>query len=65
MRECGNRCYEIGGPWISFDPECPVHGYEARREAEDRADEMAALKNRIAALEAALATPRPNTKDET
>jgi hypothetical protein len=24
-------CYKIGGPWIAEDPNCPVHGTEARR----------------------------------
>jgi hypothetical protein len=32
---CANRCHEIGGPWVSYDPNCPVHGDEAR-EAESR-----------------------------
>lgn len=32
------ECYQIGGPWISFDPECPTHGYEAQaREKEQEA----------------------------
>lgn len=22
---CRNECYKIGGPWITFDPNCPVH----------------------------------------
>jgi len=21
------RCYEIGGPWIDVDPNCPIHGH--------------------------------------
>lgn len=31
------ECYVIGGPWISFDPQCEAHGYEAqaRQEAVD------------------------------
>lgn len=38
---CGHRCYEIGGPWITVDPECPEHGDAAeaerdRTEAEPR-----------------------------
>lgn len=28
---CANRCYEAGGPWISEDPNCPIHGTEAQR----------------------------------
>lgn len=23
---CAYRCFEIGGPWISANPDCPVHG---------------------------------------
>lgn len=22
---CAYECYKIGGPWITFDPSCPVH----------------------------------------
>lgn len=22
---CGNECYKIDGPWITYDPNCPVH----------------------------------------
>ena len=28
--KCGHRCFEIGGPWIDADPNCPFHGYEAQ-----------------------------------
>lgn len=27
---CASRCYEIGGPWITYDPNCPIHGDDAR-----------------------------------
>jgi hypothetical protein len=48
------ECYKIGGPWISFDPDCPAHGLEAQeREAEREADREALLQ-RIATLEAAV-----------
>lgn len=49
---CDRRCYEIGGPWITFDPECPVHGYDAQREAEQLAAEEAAKDERLSRLEA-------------
>lgn len=26
---CGRECFIIGGPWISEDPDCPVHGRDA------------------------------------
>lgn len=52
---CDRRCHEIGGPWITFDPECPVHGYDAQREAEQLAAEEAAKDERLSRLEARLA----------
>jgi hypothetical protein len=24
------QCYRVGGPWIAEDPDCPVHGSDAR-----------------------------------
>lgn len=45
--DCDRRCYEIGG----FDPECPVHGYDAQREAEQLAAEEAAKDERLSRLE--------------
>lgn len=29
-------CYKIGGPWIAEDPDCPVHGTEARMRDEKK-----------------------------
>ncbi len=56
---CPNQCHEIGGPWISFDPDCPIHGYEAQKEAEDRenreikaCEEIQTLREKVAMLEA-------------
>ena len=34
------ECYQIGGPFIAEDPDCPEHG----REAQERDDELAALR---------------------
>jgi hypothetical protein len=31
MTDCDRQCYIIGGPWITYDPSCPVHGDEARK----------------------------------
>lgn len=28
--DCGHECFVIGGPFISEDPDCPVHGVNAR-----------------------------------
>lgn len=34
------ECYKIGGPWITFDPDCPEHGYAAQdREKQLEEDE--------------------------
>jgi hypothetical protein len=32
------ECYQIGGPWITFDPQCEAHGYEAQ--AREREQDM-------------------------
>lgn len=26
---CKHGCFDIGGPWIAEDPDCPVHGVGA------------------------------------
>lgn len=28
--KCGRECFQIDGPWIDADPECPLHGPKAR-----------------------------------
>jgi hypothetical protein len=38
---CENKCFQIGGPFIAEDPDCPVHGTAAQA-AERRAEEEAA-----------------------
>jgi hypothetical protein len=56
------ECYKIGGPWITYDPDCPAHGDEAQRaekqrerEEEEREErhqaELAERDARIAVLE--------------
>ena len=45
------ECYQIGGPFIAEDPCCPVHGDEARRERDEKEDEIKKLKERIEVLE--------------
>ncbi len=32
---CDYECYQIGGPWIAENPNCPVHGAEAQRRDRD------------------------------
>jgi hypothetical protein len=45
------ECYQIGGPWITFDPDCPAHGYEAQREAKEREEREADTSDRLSRLE--------------
>lgn len=40
---CKNECYKIGGPWITFDPHCPVHNGENDK----RDDEIRSILIRI------------------
>lgn len=37
------ECYQIGGPWIAEDPDCPTHGDEAR----SRATKAASLEDEV------------------
>ena len=38
--------YHIGGPFISYDPECPVHGDTAQQRESDQDDREASLLQR-------------------
>lgn len=46
------ECYQVGGPWIEADPDCPIHGrgglWEHQREEEQRDADM---ETRILTLE--------------
>jgi hypothetical protein len=63
MIDCGHECYRIGGPWITYDPSCPVHGPGGSLEREEQAEAteaelratISALEGRVARLEAQLA----------
>ena len=48
---CSNRCFEIGGPWISEDPNCPIHGIAAQRRQKDADEEKTVFLERIESLE--------------
>lgn len=41
------ECYQVGGPWIAEDPDCPAHGrdgYEAQlQERDDRITQLEAI----------------------
>ena len=41
------ECYLIGGPWIAEDPACPVHGYQAQRDAEERERDRQAQEDHL------------------
>ena len=45
------ECYQVGGPFIAEDPDCPVHGTDAQRRDEAHDERMAELEARIASLE--------------
>lgn len=49
------ECYQIGGPWIDFDPDCPEHGYAAQRRAQEAAEEQQANEDRFEELTVSLA----------
>jgi beta-phosphoglucomutase-like phosphatase (HAD superfamily) len=51
---CASQCYVPGGPWIEFDPNCPIHGYEAQRADEIREQERQEQEEREAEQEARL-----------
>ena len=48
---CEYRCYEVGGPWIDVDPNCPFHGYEAQRQRELAEAQKQEMEDRIIELE--------------
>jgi hypothetical protein len=43
-----SECNQVGGPWITVDPDCPAHGVDGYEERLDRAEA------RIAELEDAI-----------
>jgi hypothetical protein len=49
---CANRCYEIGGPFITYDPDCPEHGDDARTREAAASQALRALEDRVTAMEA-------------
>lgn len=59
----GCQCYQIGGPWISFDPDCPAHGYEAQRLEKEREAEEASREDLIKAQEARIAALEAQVRD--
>ena len=51
---CAYQCYEIGGPWIAENPDCPEHGRagQARREeAEEERASVAQLLQQVETLQ--------------
>ena len=59
MSSCANRCYEIGGPWITVDPDCPIHGVEAK----DLQDWITKLENENFLLRREIAEVREMVED--
>ena len=54
------QCYQVGGPFIAEDPDCPRHGVEGRQEREQMEDRIAALER---ALRAMLTDVVPHARD--
>ena len=55
------QCYQIGGPFISFDPDCPAHGLEAQaREQQliEQGQQITDLEQTVAQLRDELARLR-------
>lgn len=52
------ECYQVGGPWIDYDPDCPIHGNDARRFREEAENEHYALESRVETLERQVALLR-------
>lgn len=48
------ECYVIGGPFIAEDPECPAHGYEARKREEENEDRIRMIENAMESLKLTL-----------
>ena len=38
------QCYQIGGPFIAEDPDCPAHGTEAQAREREREAELDSLR---------------------
>lgn len=45
------ECYKVGGPWVDYDPNCPVHGDEAQRIQEQERQEKEETRHREESLE--------------
>lgn len=60
--QCGRQCYVIGGPWITVDPDCPVHGTEAEEERARRESECRILIPEDLRVEVAAALRRASVR---
>lgn len=40
-------CYQIGGPWIAEDPDCPTHGIAAQGRRSDREFTVSSIRSRL------------------
>lgn len=43
---CGYECHTIGGPWISENPACPIHGDKSKLNS-DREDSIRKILYRV------------------
>lgn len=47
MSLCAYHCHEVGGPFISENPECPIHGAEGRKASQDREEAIREVLCRV------------------
>ena len=48
---CGFQCFEIGGPWIAENPDCPIHGSDGvGGDVQNLLDEVSSLKKENIAM---------------
>lgn len=43
------QCYQVGGPFVAEDPECPEHGYAAQRRDEIENEDKENIRAELAA----------------
>ena len=44
---CGHECYTVGGPWISENPDCPIHGAWSKGTHVDRQEAIREILYRV------------------
>lgn len=47
MALCAHHCFEVGGPFIAENPECPTHGAEGRKAIQNREEVVREILCRV------------------